>query len=97
MASPRHLSDDEEEAAMSMSTLQKGNKVDINDAHTVLDHIRKTLLKKMAREIGWELTGTLRTCNECIKAKAVAMRVPKTTLEKAMKPGECLFVDTSGL
>ena len=30
MASPRHLRDNEEEAAMPMSTLQKGNKVDIN-------------------------------------------------------------------
>ena len=58
-ASPRHLSGDEEETAMSMSTLQKGNKVDINDAHTVLGHIGKALLEKTAKEIRWELIGTL--------------------------------------
>ena len=58
-ASPCHLSDYEEETAMLMSMLQKGNKVDINDAHTVLGHIGKALLDKMAKEIGWELIGTL--------------------------------------
>ena len=79
-----------------MSTLQKGNKVDINDAHTVLGHIGKALLEKTAKEIGWELIGTLRTCDACAKAKAVATRVPKTASEKATKPGERLFVDTSG-
>ena len=96
MASPHHLSDNEEEAAMSMSTLQKGNKVDINDTHTVLGHIGNALLEKMAKEIGWELTGILRTCDACAKAKAVATRVPKTASEEATKPGEHLFVDTSG-
>ena len=50
---------DEEETAMLMSTLQIGNKVDINDAHTVLGHIGKALLEKTAKEIGWQLIGTL--------------------------------------
>ena len=90
-ASPRRLSGDEEETAMSMSTLQKGNKVDINDAHTVLGHIGKALLEKTAKEIGWELIGTLRTCDACAKAKAVATRVPKTASEKATKPGQRLL------
>lgn len=62
--------------------------MEINKAHPVLGHLGKNLLEKTAKEIGWELTGTLKTCDACAKAKAVAKRVPKTTSEKATEPGE---------
>ena len=41
---------DEEETAMLMSTLQKGNKVDINDAHTVLVTLERPYWNRWLRK-----------------------------------------------
>ena len=43
-----------------------------------------------------QLTGSLKTCDGCARDKAQAARIPKTTEVKVRKPGEHLFVDTSG-
>ena len=77
-----------------MQVIQKGGKVEVNDAHVLLGHIGKTLLEKNAKLIGWELTGTLTTCDACAKAKAKG--ATKKASEPASKPGERLYFDTAG-
>ena len=76
-ASPRKESEDEKGDSEIMQVIQKGGKVEVNDAHVLLGHIGKTLLEKSAKLIGWELTGTLTTCDACAKAKAQAEGVTK--------------------
>jgi hypothetical protein len=82
--------------AIMQTTLQKGSTVDRNVAHILLGHLGHTLLEKTAKLIGWKLSGELRTCDACAKAKAIAKRVPKTSVIKETKPGERLYVDVSG-
>ena len=59
-ASPRKESEDEKGDSESMQVIQKGGKVEANDAHVLLGHIGKALLEKSAKLIGWELTSTLK-------------------------------------
>ena len=87
-ASPCKESEDEKGDSEIFQNIQKGGKVDINDAHVLLGHIGKTLLEKSAKLIGWELTDTLTTCDACAKAKAQAKGVTKKASEPASKPGE---------
>jgi hypothetical protein len=41
------------------------------------------------------MTGTVKTCEACAKAKAVAKGVTKTPSKSAEAPGERLYFDTS--
>jgi hypothetical protein len=77
---------------------QKLEPVDINCAHELCNHPGETKLREMARVFRWKLTGVLKTCSACAKAKATAKSIPKTTSEecKASKPGEVLHLDTTG-
>jgi hypothetical protein len=72
--------------------------IDINRAHELCNHPGEMKLKEFARVFGWKLTGVLKACEACAKAKATAKAVPKTTSNerKATKPGEVLHLDTSG-
>ena len=67
-ASPRKEGEDEKGDSEIMQVIQKVGKVEVNDAHVLLGHIGKMLLEKNAKLIGWELTGTLTTCDAYAKA-----------------------------
>jgi transposase InsO family protein len=70
--------------------------MDINEAHEKFAHLSEGLLRKTALHYGYKLTGTLMPCDGCMKAKAKAKAVKKFTETKATKPGERLFMDTTG-
>ena len=95
-ASPHKEGEDEKGDSEIMQVIQKGGKVEVNNAHVLLGHISKMLLEKSAKLIGWELTSTLTTCDACAKAKAQAKVVTKKASEPASKPGEWLYFDTQG-
>lgn len=78
----RKGNDTEDDKDTAMQALTKGTKVDINLAHELLGHLRQVLVKKTARDIGWKLTGTFKSCDACAKAKAVAKRVTKQHLDE---------------
>ena len=71
-------------------------RIDINDFHDIMGHLGKRALKRLAQHIGVVLTGRLKPCMGCCKAKAMAKPVKHHTNTKATKPGERLFVDISG-
>ena len=81
----------------SMKTVVKMPKsIDINKAHDDCGHKGEALLRKTYKRIGVELTGTLLPCEGCGYSKAKAKAVSKTTSVKATKPGERLYLDTTG-
>ena len=69
---------------------------DYNEAHNQWGNHGDRRLKEMAQVMGYKLTGTPLSCDACGIAKATRARVPKTTRVQATKPGERLFVDTTG-
>ena len=69
---------------------------DYNEAHNQWGHHGDRRLKEMARVMGYKLTGTPLPCDAFGIAKATRARVLKTTSVQATKPGERLFVDTTG-
>jgi hypothetical protein len=71
-------------------------KLDINEAHDILGHKGEALLRKTYNHLDVTLAGALKPCEGCGFAKAKAKAVSKTTSAKATKPGERLFLDTSG-
>jgi len=75
---------------------EKSEKIEINKAHELLNHPGETNLRKQAKQNNWKLTGVLRACGPCVKAKATAKPTKKTSVEKATKPGQRLYLDSSG-
>jgi hypothetical protein len=69
---------------------------DINQAHDVCGHKGEALLRKTYKRLDVKLTGVLKSCEGCGFAKAKAKAVSKTTTTKVTKPGERLFLDTTG-
>ena len=82
-------------SATSVSRNDVPEVMDINDAH-VLCHLGEKLLRTTFTGMGIKLTGSLKTCEGCCLANAKAKAVRKSSDTRATKPGERLFVDTSG-
>ena len=76
-------------------TTKMPESVDINDAHA-LCHLGEKLLRTTFKGLGIKLTGELKPCEGCCRANAKAKAVRKSTGTRSTKPGERLFVDTSG-
>ena len=71
--------------------------LDINIAHGLLGHPDTKTVTAMAKEHGWTLTGSVQPCGSCALAKACAKVIPsKSTMTKAKKPGERLFLNILG-
>ena len=70
--------------------------IDINEAHDICGHKGEALLKKTYERLGVALSGKMNACEGCGFAKAKAKAVSKTTTLKATKPGERLYLDTTG-
>ena len=79
-----------------MSGEDKMKSQDINEAHDIYGHIGEAALRATFKALKIELTGTLRSCDGCSKAKAKAKAVSKVSTVQAVLPGERIFVDTSG-
>ena len=78
------------------ATSTKRTKRDINEVHDICGHIGEAALRDTFKSLPIDLTGTMRPCDGCAKAKAKAKSVSKVSSLKALLPGERLFVDTSG-
>ena len=71
-------------------------KMDINDAHEKMGHSCASVLIATCKQMGIKLVGSLKACEACMKAKARAKPVKKSTNKIASRVGERVFLDTSG-
>ena len=73
-----------------------GKTINIMVAHKLLGHPNEAYVWNTSKKLGWKLEGKWKCCEACSIAKAKAKLVRKTTSKKAEKPGERIYVDTSG-
>ena len=71
-------------------------KIDRNVAHDQWGHNNRKRDKFFAKLLGYELTGDEVECDACGIAKAKRANVSKTTSVRTSRPGERIYVDTSG-
>ena len=73
-------------------------KMTFNEAHDKLGHMSNILTKATARQLGWHLTGAVRPCESCAKAKAKQKNVPKKSEHQvATANGQRIFLDISSV
>jgi len=70
--------------------------VNINNIHDRFGHVGETLLKKTMRKFGYEIKGTLKSCDACRMAKARAKGVKKHTDTSSNTPGERVYNNLTG-
>ena len=70
--------------------------LNINDAHDKCGHVNENTLRRTYRDAGFKLTGKLKACNPCLRAKAKVKGVPKKTDTKTTLPGRRFGIDISG-
>lgn len=70
--------------------------IDVNEAHEIFGHIHEQALKDTAIMMGFKLVVKMKVCEGCALAKAKAKPVKKYTDNKSSKPGERIYIDTSG-
>ena len=70
--------------------------MDINEAHQRLGHVGESILRSTMRSHNIKLTGTLLPCDACMLHKATKKPTRKVTSIVANRPGERMYVDTSG-
>ena len=71
-------------------TISRDTTIDINKFHDVLGHCGESKMRAVANYYGVKLTGNLRACENCAKAKAHQANIPKSINKgkKSKKPGE---------
>ena len=70
--------------------------MEINEAHDKMAHIGEEALRKTMQMYGVKLHGQLLPCDACMRAKARAKNLRKTTENPATFAGERLFLDATG-
>ena len=70
--------------------------LDINIAHDSFGHASKQFVRKTFQTGPYKLTGTMKPCEACMRAKAKQKKVPKETASRSSTPGERLYFDVSG-
>ena len=75
---------------------KKTNEMDINQAHRCWGHPGKSRMNVFAQQIGIKLINEFKECDACKVAKIKCNSIKKETETKASKPGERIFIDTSG-
>jgi hypothetical protein len=88
----------EEELAMlnADEKPEKKKHMDVNEAHEKYAHAGERVVRKTMAKFGYELAGIMKACDGCMQAKANAKAINKVTKTESTKPGERLFLDTSG-
>jgi Zinc knuckle len=83
--------------AVDLALVAGGRTLSLCEAHRLFEHADTQSVIKSLKSFGWTLNeNVMDPCGPCAFAKAKARSVPKSTLKKAGKPGERLFVDFSG-
>ena len=70
--------------------------MNITAAHQKWGHLGMKELRSTAAHYNIKLTGNLRFCDGCARAKARRKKIGKDTQQVASKPGQRLFLDTAG-
>ena len=65
---PQHVAALDKDMPEQNSVISK--KVDINDYHDKFGHIGETLMRKTLKHLGYQVKGSLKTCDACRIAKA---------------------------
>ena len=66
----------------------KGYEISAQDLHERLGHMADNKMRKIAKSMGWKVTGTLKKCENCTLVKQRQKNVPKTNDNKSVTPGE---------
>jgi hypothetical protein len=69
----------------------------INRMHQVFNHASEDVLRKIAKEQGWNITGKFETCKDCKESNAKQKNVSKVSDSKSDIPGERLFIDITSI
>ncbi|MFM8622083.1 MAG: reverse transcriptase domain-containing protein, partial [Holophagaceae bacterium] len=67
------------------------------EAHQILGHPGKELMKSTSNRLGWNLTGEDIPCEDCMIAKARRSNVNKVAKNPSTTPGERLMIDISSV
>ena len=79
---------------MAMAATERGTKMNIAKAHSLLGHCNEDMTQSAAKSMGWVLTGSLRPCKSCAAVKAKQKNVPKASEhKKAVKGKNHIFLD----
>jgi hypothetical protein len=70
--------------------------IDINEAHDKMGHFGEAMLRKTYKDMGMKLSGTLKPCDGCLRAKAQRKAISKVSSSKATAPGGRLCIDIVG-
>jgi hypothetical protein len=75
----------------------KINYMDINEAHRKLRHPSETTTRLTVESYeGWEVSGKIKPCVHCYQGKGKAKGVSHKPSTQSEKPGEGIFLDTTG-
>jgi hypothetical protein len=63
----------------------------------MMGHLNDDYIRLTAKNIGVEITGTLKTCEPCAVGKSKQKSVPKEDTRFVTVPGELLYMDIAGV
>jgi hypothetical protein len=75
---------------------KRPQRLDINEAHDRMGDFGESMLRDTNADAGVTLTGTLKACDGCLRAKAKRKAILKVSATTATEPGERICVDISG-
>lgn len=75
---------------------KRPQRLDINEAHDRMGDFGESMLRDTYADAGVTLTGTLKACDGCLRAKAKRKAILKVSATTATEPGERICVDISG-
>ena len=81
-----------DERAVSATALPKKN---VNNLHVELSHPFQTITHATTKDLGIQVTGTLKPCEDCLLGKAKQQMVSKKAVPHSRYFGEWLFFDIS--
>jgi hypothetical protein len=84
------------------NALERGKRLTLNEAHSLLGHAAIATVKKTAQSYGWIISDLGNgeqeiNCQSCTEAKARQANVPKSIRDPSTIPGEWLCMDISSV
>jgi hypothetical protein len=78
-------------------SMKARSKIKAADLHAKLGHVNDDYMRLTAKEMGLEVTGSLKTCESCAIGKAKQQSVPKHDDRVFKHPGELIYMDIAGI
>jgi hypothetical protein len=79
------------------AALTKGTKIRAVHLHSKLGHVNDDYMRLTAKELGLEVTGSLKTCEAQSIGKSKQTSVPKSDERSTSYPGDLLYLDIAGI